>query len=73
MESKIWRKKMKEIECDDYEFVNIHSDAGSSGVQFNCPACSDTITIAEYDWWSKVCSCGYEWELEIIIKGYKDD
>ena len=33
---------------------------------FQCPRCYERVDWARSKWWPSTCSCGYEWEVEII-------
>ncbi len=39
-------------------------DAGAT-FEFKCPDCGDDITVAEYPYWSTLCSCMHRWYLNL--------
>ena len=59
-----------EIEVTDFEWCDVHSDAGRYGLEFKCPICGGRLTYAEYGWWGMSCDCR-EWRVEIKATGHK--
>jgi len=61
----------KSMETWDVE-RNEECSGGDAGdcYTITCPQCGGRINWAEHGWWEPVCSCGYEWRVEVSIKAY---
>ncbi len=52
----------------DWDFTDVHSDAGGTGIEWRCPTCNDRLVWAPYGWWELRCSCEEkDWDLQVVI------
>ena len=55
----------------EWDWADVHSDAGRCGIRFNCPVCGGEVIWAEGAWWDMRCDCR-KWDIEIKITGYSE-
>lgn len=48
----------------NFTSFDVHSDAGSWGMEGRCPRCNDNVRLAEHAWWDPVCDCGIWWDAD---------
>lgn len=56
------------VNVRDWDFVDVHSDAGRTGIAWTCPDCLETVTWANAAWWRLECKCR-TWDINISITG----
>ena len=53
----------------EFDYCEVHSDAGRHGQSMECPDCGEKVVFADSGWWDTECSCG-EWRIETLAKRY---